>query len=125
MIDITDHGTSLDPGKLIDQKHLVKPAAFAHQHPRLHHTPGAEKDAVLRLRGPVEAASKRGQMLGLDLVWRIFDAHAMYVEVGSLIRRWSPFLVHRRRHCCRVLTTNLLGQMRYDDVRRHRAKPTE
>ena len=69
-----------------------------------------------RLRRGIEAPSKRCQLLGLDLVRWVFDPDAMYIETGFLVW-WRNFLVvHRRRHCCRVLAADLLGRANNDDV---------
>jgi hypothetical protein len=42
----------------------------------------------------MEAPGESCQMLGLDPVGRIFNANAMNVEIGSLIRRWRSLVVH-------------------------------
>ena len=59
----------------------------------------------LRWRRWIEAPSKSCQVLGLDLVRRIFDTHAMYVEIWPLVRVGKFSVMHRRRHavaCCFV-----------------------
>jgi hypothetical protein len=67
----------------------------------------------LRWRRWIEAPSKNCQVLGLDLVRRIFDTYAMYVEIGPLVGVRKFFVVHRRRHACRVL---FVGTDNSDDV---------